>query len=131
MRRTVKLAGGVSAVGLILAFGATAAQAGTSYKSYNTTIGKYGGAGYSATQTKRFTDASASVRSATVGGDYTADVCLVPSNSGFCLGGSKTINDGSNVLVWNFATEGSTVRLKFTDGWQWVNVQVTGTWASD
>lgn len=119
-----------ASAGVLLA-GAAMAQASTSYSSYNTTIGNFGGAGYSGTQTKTITDADANVRSSTVGGNYTADVCLAIPNGSACIGGTKTINDGTNVSLWNYGAAGLQHRLKFTDGWQLVNVQVTGTWRSN
>lgn len=71
MRRISQIVLATSATSAILLLGAAAAQAGTGLQSYNTTIGKFGGAAYSGVQTK------------------------------------------------------------FTDGFQWVNVQVTGSWASN
>jgi hypothetical protein len=117
--------------GAILLGAAALAQASTSYSSYNTTIGKYGGAAYSGNQKKTISDQNAEVISSSVGGSYTADVCLASSGGSLCLGGTKTINDGTKVALWNLAGEGATVKIKFTDGWKWVNVQVTGKWRAD
>jgi hypothetical protein len=131
LRRISQIVLATSATSAILLLGAAAAQAGTGLQSYNTTIGKFGGAAYSGVQTKKYDDSDASVRSSSVGGNYTADVCVTASGASTCLGGTKTINDGSNVSLWNLAGAGGQVRLKFTDGFQWVNVQVTGSWASN
>lgn len=121
----------IGSAGIILLGSASLAQASTSYSNYNTSIGKYGGAGYSGTQKKAISDQSAQVASSTVGGNYTANACLSGASSSTCVGGTKTINDGTTVSLWNFAGQGATVRVKFTDGWQWVNVQVTGKWRAD
>ncbi len=119
----------VAATGGILFGAAAAAPASTSYSTYNTTIGRFGGSGYSGTQTKTIADQDAEVVSSTVGGSYTADVCV--AGGSLCIGGTKTINDGTKVALWNLGGQSATVRLKFTDGFQWVNVQVNGKWRAD
>lgn len=131
MRTLIRTSLGVVSAGTILLGTAALAHASTYYSSYNTTIGAFGGSGYSGSQTKTIDDQNAEVVSTWVGGNYTADVCLVGATGSWCLGGTKTINDGSRVALWNLVVHGNKVRLKFTDGFQWVDVQVSGRWRAD
>ncbi|MBK8460041.1 MAG: hypothetical protein IPL43_07520 [Micropruina sp.] len=121
----------VSATSIVLFGAASLAQASTWYSSYNTTIGKYGSAAYSGTQIKDATDRDAEVASGTVGGNYVANVCLVPTNSGWCVSETKEIDDGTRRLLRNVVHSDNVVRLKFTDGFAFVNVQVSGKWRAD
>lgn len=47
------------------------AMAGNIFTSYNTTVGRLNGSGYSGTQTKETSGANGCIKSTSVGGDYT------------------------------------------------------------
>lgn len=111
------------------------AMAGNSFTSYNTTVGKFNGNGYSGTQTKETSGANGRVCSTSVGGGYSVDVRMQKSNgsaSGDWYRSLKSNKDtGYEIDGHKDQTHGSSVRLQFSnDLTTYVDVQVSGTWCS-
>ncbi len=130
-KRARVVLGAALTVGL-LASTAVASWATTTYQSYNVTIPKLGGDGYTSTQKKTETDRAAQVRSTTVGGSYKADGCVVSSSSWICLGGTLRFDDNTYGDLWNAVVSGNQVRIKFrTASYSVVNVAASGTWRAD
>lgn len=100
--------------------------------SYNTTVGKFNGSGYSDYQVKAVSGANGWIESEKVGGSYTVDVRMNSS-----AGNGKwfrNLGDGlTGELPGNSAqVSGSNVRLRFSnDITTPVNVQVIGNWKSN
>ncbi|MDN5725230.1 MAG: hypothetical protein L0G99_04760 [Propionibacteriales bacterium] len=112
---------------LMLLLGAAQASAGD-WSNYNTTVGRFNGNGYTGDQAKGVTDATGWLRSGTVGGDYKVDARM-ESISGTFTSGFARIGDGTNVDLPNDFTEGTRVRVRFSnDLTTRVNVQVSGSW---
>ncbi|RFA32138.1 hypothetical protein CAI16_18980 [Virgibacillus dokdonensis] len=116
------------AVGL-LAIGGTA-QAGTSYSSYNTTVGKFNGNGYTGYQTKSSSGTYGDLRSNTVGGNYVVDARMqASSGTGSWV---RNVTDNDTRSLPNSVARGSSARVQFSNDLTTpVNVQVTGSWRSN
>lgn len=128
MRKLVK---GIAVTGLAALMIGTCAFAGTSYESYNTTVGKFNGSGYSDYQTKTTSGANGYIKSKKVGGDYVVDVRMNGLGNGSWV---RNLTDGTNKSLPGHykQTKGSDVRVKFSnDITTPVNVQVSGTWKSN
>ena len=65
----------------ILSMGATA-LAGTTYSSYNTTVGAFNGSGYTGYQTKATAGTNGNLNSTSVGGGYEVDARMQDATSG-------------------------------------------------
>ena len=63
-----------------LALGGVSAYAGTTYTSYNTTVGMLNGNGYTGYQTKTTSSAAGNLRSGTVGGSHVVDARMQASS---------------------------------------------------
>lgn len=61
----------------VFVFGLTMVYAGTSYKKYSTTVGKFNGNGYTSYQIKSTSGANGSLNSEHVGADYVVDVQVI------------------------------------------------------
>lgn len=108
--------------------GGGAAYAGQTYKSYNTTVGKFNGSGYTGYQTKSITGAAGKLDSGSVGGSYKVDARMEGSKDGDW---ATEITDGSFRYLYNQSGAGSGVRVQFSNDWNTrVNVQVSGQWKS-
>ncbi len=119
----------VVAVGL--AFGGTAAWAGTTYSTYSTTVASVGGYGYTAYQTKATSGAAANLQSSNVGGSYQVSARTnSPYNVGTWTG--YVVDDGTNHNLQNPTASGSNIRAQFKNRPQTVvSVQVDGRWRSN
>lgn len=123
----------VAAATAVVAVGtAGAALAGTSFVGYNLDVPKMGGNKLSAQQTKAITDNDGALKSTSVGGGYTMNVCM-STTAGICLPfTSKDIVTGSEVKLPNAFVAGSKVCAKFTSSWTTiVTVKVKGEWKSN
>ena len=129
MKKTIKIA---AVVIVIAALFGGAVYAGTSYDRYNTTVGRFNGAGYSQYQTKAVGGANGFISSASVGGSYTVDARMNSSKgNGAWL---RSVNDGTKAGLPGNAkqTAGTSVRVQFSnDLLTPVNVQVEGYWKSN
>lgn len=115
------------AITAILAGGAGAsAWAATTYSSYDTTVGRLGGSGYSGSQTKSSTGAQGTIKSVTVGGGYSLMVALQRTDTGKD-GTAVRIDDNQTKFLNNEIEKGAKARLHFTNDWNTlVNVQADG-----
>lgn len=113
----------------LLAFGG-AVQAGTSYSSYNTTVGAFNGSGYTGYQTKTNSGTYGNLISGTVGGSYTVDARMQASSGTGSWVRSVTDNDYRSLP--NSVPSRTSARVQFSnDLITPVNVQVSGTWRSN
>lgn len=123
---------GILTLGMFVSMFTTSVMAGTAMSSYNTTVGKFNGSGYSDYQVKAVSGANGWIESEKVGGSYTVDVRMNSS-----AGNGKwfrNLGDGlTGELPGNSAqVSGSNVRLRFSnDITTPVNVQVIGNWKSN
>ncbi|GAA1710841.1 hypothetical protein GCM10009809_04010 [Isoptericola hypogeus] len=128
-KRTRRAAAAVGLVALLSVAGAGIAQAGTTNKPYNTTVGPYNGSGYTEYQTQYTSGASAQLHSGTVGGVYKVDVRV----DGYHIGTwTRNVTDNDSRLLNNDNPKGKSVRLHFSNDLDVSKaVQVTGTWRSN
>lgn len=123
---------GVTVASLATMLFAATAFAGTTSTSYNTTVGKFNGSGYSDYQTKTTGGANGWIDSTQVGGDYVVDVRMNSSaGNGSWL---RNLDDGTSAALPGSSkqTAGSSIRLKFSNDLTTpVNVQVKGSWKSN
>ena len=111
------------------------AMAGNTYTSYDTTVGRFNGSGYSGTQTKETSGANGRIKSTSVGGNYTVDVRMQKSDESACGDWYYSLNDNVDTQYkiggHKDQMHGDSVRLQFSnDLLTAVTVQVTGTWIS-
>lgn len=113
----------------LLAFGG-AVQAGTSYSSYNTTVGAFNGSGYTGYQTKASSGTYGNLNSGTVGGSYTVDARMqASSGTGSWV---RNVTDNDSRTLPNSVPSGTDARVQFSNDLTTpVNVQVTGSWRSN
>lgn len=115
-------------VGLLALGGAV--QASTTYSSYDTTVGKFNGSGYTGYQTKTTSGAYGNLKSSSVGGSYTVDARMQASSGTGSWVRSVTDNDTRNLP--NSVPSGTSARVQFSnDITTPVDVQVTGSWRSN
>ncbi|MCI9188157.1 MAG: hypothetical protein HFH84_00740 [Lachnospiraceae bacterium] len=111
------------------------AMAGNTYTSYDTTVGRFNGNGYSGTQTKETSGANGRIKSTSVGGGYSVDVRMQKSNGSASGGWYRNLKSSTDT---DYSVDGhvdqkhgDSVRLQFSnDLTTSVDVQVTGTWIS-
>ncbi|UQN31521.1 hypothetical protein [Brachybacterium kimchii] len=121
----------VVACGALLALsGVSAAYAGTSYSSCNTTVGKFNGSGYTGYQTKSKSSTAGSLASSSVGGNYKVDARMkAASGTG---GWVRDVTDSETRNLPNGVGAGKQARVQFSnDALTRVDVQVTGKWKSN
>ncbi len=106
------------------------AEAGTTYTSYNTTVGKFNGSGYTGYQTKASSGTYGNLRSTSVGGKYTVDARMqASSGTGSWV---RSVNSNQVRNLPNSVARGSKARVQFSNDLTTpVNVQVTGSWRSN
>lgn len=117
----------------VAVLGSVVTYAGTAYVSYNTTVGRLNGSGYTGYQSKSVSGANGDLRSGSVGGSYVVDARIIDS-AGHVGSWTRNIGDNGNyVLDGNVKhTSGDRVRVQFSNDWNTpVNVQVTGSWRSN
>ncbi len=132
--RMGRLGAGVIVTAVALLATAGVAQAGFTNKSYNTTVGSWGGKGYTGTDVKVQTDADAYIKSVSVGGSYQVDACVALPTTGWCTAFAEVVRLDDNVTRYpgNSVVAGNNPRIMFTNDWNTVvNVQVTGQWRSN
>lgn len=131
MRKIWTAASGVAAVGTILTLGAGAAMAGTSYSSYTVTMPKFGGDGYTGSQTKSGAAVAGDLKSAVVGGSYTVTAWM-QTTGGQDQQQVSYINDNTTYKLPNNVAKGVNVRVHFKNGLlTTVDVQASGSWRSN
>lgn len=130
-KNAVKVALGISSLAL-LAAGVGVANAGESYSSFNTTVGKFNGNGYTGLQTKKDGFRAGPLLMGTVGGSYEVDARM-DDQSGSSRGPwIRNLGDGDVGRLENSASAGDKVKVQFSnDASTPVSVQVTGKWASN
>lgn len=117
----------------ICSIGSSMVYAGTSYSSYNTTVGRFNGSGYTGYQTKTTSGANGNLRSKSVGGSYVVDARMIESN-GTAASWRRNITDNKNYALDGHYShkKGDRVRVQFSNDLTTpVNVQVTGSWKSN
>ncbi|MGP7819743.1 hypothetical protein ACTXGU_21795 [Niallia sp. 01092] len=109
---------------------AGAAQASYSYSSYDTTVGKFNGSGYTSYQKKSSSGQYGSLDSRTVGGAYTVDARMTASTgTGSWV---RSVGDNDFRSLPNSISAGYDTRVQFSNDLDTpVNVQVTGYWKSN
>jgi hypothetical protein len=123
---------GLAAIFAMIMMLTCSAWAGTSTTSYNTTVGKYNGSGYSSYQTKSISGANGWIYSEQVGGKYVVDVRMnsTAGNAPWL----RNVTDGTSSSLPGVYKQnaGDSIRLKFSNDVNTpVNVQVIGTWKSN
>ncbi|MGY5765147.1 hypothetical protein ACXET9_08100 [Brachybacterium sp. DNPG3] len=117
-------------LGLVMCGGMGAAYAGTSYKSFSTTVPRINGSGYTSYQTKSISNANVQILSLTVGGDHVVDARV----QGPYFGSSswkRNLGDGKNINFTNKFKKGESVRLQFSNDLLTLQeLQVEGKWRS-
>lgn len=124
-------------IGIILGMALIASSVtafAASYGSYNTTVGRMAGYGYTGTLKQVINGASPSIDSNNVGANYLVDVRAQDRTSGST--GSWTIDLGDNTFCYISATSkfapNDNVRLQFQNKpTTSVDVQVDGDWATN
>jgi len=127
MNRTlVTRIGSMVALCAILTGGAGTAYALTTYSSYNTTVGKFNGNGYTGAQKKSTGSYQGTVKSSSVGGPYKVDAQMQRSDGS--QGGSWVlIDDGTTAYLSNSIPAGTNARVRFSNALLTpVDVQVSG-----
>lgn len=116
------------------AFGASAAVAsdyaptGTTNANYSTTVGSFGGSGYTGQQTKAISGTAGYGHSSHVGGSYSVSARMDPDGTwtGYEIG------DNQNYYLYNSVNAGTVVRVQFKNELTTpVDVQVSGYWRSN
>lgn len=118
--------------GLIFIF-SISAYAGTTSRSYDTTVGKFNGSGYTGYQVKDATGTPGDLNSTFVGGSYKVDGRMV-DDSGDTGDWERNIDDWSVVTLDgdNQQLSGEEIRVQFSNDLSTpVDVQVTGSWKSN
>jgi hypothetical protein len=128
MKKNKKLAVLGLAVGLMSIGGAV--EASTSYSSYDTTVGRFNGSGYSGYQTKTTSGAYGNLNSSSVGGSYTVDARMdATTGTGSWV---RSVTDNDTRSLPNSVSSGNSARVEFSNDLTTpVNVQVTGSWRSN
>lgn len=107
--------------------GTTSAVAGTSFREYSTTVGKFNGKGYTSYQTKSYSDKAGDLRSSSVGGNYKVDARMIPEGVGI-----SGVTDNSEYKLNTNLDSGKSARVELNNGvFTRVDVQVSGTWRSN
>ena len=116
-----------AALAVVAAVSATSAYAGTSYRSYSTTVGKFNGKAYTASQTKSINSRAGDLTSQSVGGNYKVDARMLPGGTGV-----SGVTDNQEYKLNNSIGSGASTRVEFNNGvFTRVDVQVSGTWRSN
>lgn len=125
------LAGGLLA-GILLAGGATAAHAGTSYVNYTAIMPRFQQATYIGPQTKTYTNTASNLQIYSVGSTYTANAKT--QNSAGAQGAElKGLDQGTYNLGWaNPSVAGTNAWLVMTcNTWTTVDVAASIAWRSN
>lgn len=110
----------------------TAAYAGTSYESYNTTVGKFNGNGYTDYQKKSTAGIDGYIKSTKVGGSYVVDVRMNSSAGNGSWARGLDDNDERSLPGNSKMKKNDNIRVQFSNDWNTpVAVQVAGTWKSN
>lgn len=122
----------VALCAILCLLGTSMAYAGTTYKSFSTTVGKINGSGYTAYQKKAKTGADADLKTTNTGG-YELDVRMIDEN-GTVGAWKKNVKNKNTYTVpghqLHFANYDA--RLQFSNNvTTLVDVQAEGTWRSN
>lgn len=131
--RNMKKMAAATALAVVIAVGAPmAASAGTAYTNYSVTIGKLGGNGYTANQTKTGSSTAGNVKVTFVGNNFTVGASMMKSDNS--QEGTKRYNLGAgySATLPNSIASSSSVKMKMWGNPTWVvAVQADGTWRSN
>lgn len=123
---------GTGVVLAALGLGATAAQAGTSYVSFNYDMPKFQQGVQVAGQTKTTSNAAGHVRITGVGGNYTANAKMQHGSPAQFGTEVKGLGDNSSANLPNSFGSGSYVFVRLTNNtWTTVSVNVAGSFKSN
>ncbi len=124
-----KLMVGILAVGMLFS-GAMAANAGTTWSGYNTSVAPLNGSGYTGYQTKAVDGATAYLNSGSVGGGYKVDARTLSSGSAGTW--RRDVVGGNSYNLNNNHYKGTSLRVQFSNDLATrVSVQVVGSWISN
>lgn len=122
----------VALCAILSLLGTSMAYAGTTYKSFSTTVGKINGSGYTAYQKKATTGKDADLKTTNTGG-YEMDVRMIDENG--TVGAWKrdiVANHTYKVPGHQLHLEDYNARLQFSnDATTLVDTQAEGTWRSN
>lgn len=131
--RNMKKVAAATALAAVIAVGAPlAASAGTAYTNYSVTIGKLGGNGYTANQTKAGSSVAGNVKVTFVGNDYKVGASMMKSD-GTQEGTQRThLGAGYSATLPNSIASSSSVKMKMWGNPLWpVAIQANGSWRSN
>ena len=106
---------GAAAVIVLAAAFTGSVMAGTSYTSYNTTVGRFNGNGYSQYQTKAIGGANGYILSGVVGANYTVDVRMNCSKGNASWLRDLDDNQSKYLPGYYKQTAGESIRLQFSN----------------
>jgi hypothetical protein len=119
------------AMAAVLMGGAGAAWAGTSWATFNTTVGKFNGSGYTGNQTKTTGGAYVQLKNLAVGGSYVVDARAQQQNGSNSGAWANNLGDGATANLSNSINAGVSTRVQFSNELLTpVDVQVQGSWRS-
>lgn len=125
--KKVAAIGGCAAAMIITSL--TAAQAGTTWQNYNTTVGRINGNGYTGYQRKVESGTNPQLASDLVGGNYGVDARTEHSSGS---GSWCRVYDFTDCSWTKYYSAGNDIRIRFSnDVTTVVAVQVVGTWRSN
>lgn len=132
MKKKMKALLGAGAVLVAVGFGATAAQAGTSYVGFNVDMPNLQQGQDTAGQTKSTTGASGTVRIDGVGGGYKANAKMRQGSPAQFGTEVKGLGGGSSASLANSFQSGKYVYVHLTNNtWTTVKVNVAGSFRSN
>lgn len=131
MKRSAKISSVAVIAGLVVGAGAVAANAGTVYQNFQTTVPRYQQSNYLAYQNKTFTNANANLYMSDIGSNYLMNGKV--QNSSFQQGAElKGMNEGYTYAIPAPFPSNLDVRMVLTNNtYAVVNVGVTGRWRSN
>lgn len=109
------------------------AQADTNYQGYNVVVPKHGGTTYTSGQRKAVTDASADLRSQSVGDGKEVEVCVTVDGSHVCaMSPWVKIRSNQTHRLGNSVHSGNITKIRFSSYLtDWVDIRATGTWRAN
>ena len=112
--------------------GSAAATAGTQYEGFNTIMPKFGGAGYTTSQTKAISSRAALLDQVRSGGDYNVNAKVCVGSNASC-GATVPVGQNGGASLPNYLAKGTrnVVGQLWIPSWNSVNVQVSGYFASN
>lgn len=129
-----KIASGLTGLAIVgaLVGGSTAAFAGTSYTNFSTTVGSFGSAAYSNSQTKSSTSATGYSNPTFIGAGRTVSSRMYRNSDGARGTEHTGVSAGSTVPQENSFGSGQTVRTEFAGNPTIpTSTQIDGRWKSN